>query len=283
VSLPRVRAVIGLAVACLLAACTEAQSGRLTVVAALYPLAFAAEEVGGLGPEVIDLTPPGSEAHDVEVSFEDRTALESAGLVLYLGDIGFQPQIERAVEDAAGEVVVAAEGIDGEDPHVWLDPVAFAETADRVAEGYANVDPDNADGYHSRAAELRGRLEAIDERYRTTLDDCRLGTLLVTHEAFGYLAQRYGLEQAGLAGLSPEGEPTAAALAEAEALVRDGRVEAVFYEETEEGRRIAEAVGDDLGISALPLATLESRPAEGDYLTVMEANLVSLAEGLGCG
>ena len=253
------------------------------MVAALYPLAFAAEEVGGLGPEVIDLTPPGSEAHDVEVSFEDRTALESAGLVLYLGDIGFQPQIERAVEDAAGEVVVAAEGIDGEDPHVWLDPVAFAETADRVAEGYANVDPDNADGYHSRAAELRGRLEAIDERYRTTLDDCRLGTLLVTHEAFGYLAQRYGLEQAGLAGLSPEGEPTAAALAEAEALVRDGRVEAVFYEETEEGRRIAEAVGDDLGISALPLATLESRPAEGDYLTVMEANLVSLAEGLGCG
>jgi zinc transport system substrate-binding protein len=110
-----------------------------------------------------------------------------------------------------------------------------------------------------------------------------LRTLLVTHEAFGYLAERYGLEQLGLAGLSPEGEPTAESLVQAEALVRNGQVDAVFYEETEEGRRIGESVGDDLGIPAVPLATLESRPSSGNYLTVMESNLDALAEGLGCG
>jgi zinc transport system substrate-binding protein len=277
-----VQVVTGLAAACLLTSCAESEENGLTVVASVYPLAFAAEQVGGPGADVIDLTPPGSEAHDVELSFEDRTALESADLVLYLGDIGFQPQIERAVEDASGEVLVAAGAIQSEDPHVWLDPVSFTDSVERVAEGYARVDAEQAEEHRSRAVELRRQLEALDERYRTTLDGCRLRTLLVTHEAFGYLAERYGLEQAGLAGISPEGEPTAASLEQAEALVREGRVEAIFYEETEEGRRIAEAVGDDLAIPARPLATLESRPREGNYLTVMESNLDSLAEGLGC-
>jgi zinc transport system substrate-binding protein len=269
--------------AALLPSCTGAQSAGLTVVASFYSLAFAAEQVGGLGVEVIDLTPPGSEAHDVELSFEDRTALESADLVLYLGDIGFQPQIEGAVRDATGEVVVAARTIEADDPHVWLDPLAFAEMADRVAEGYVRVDESRADGYRTRAETLQARLETLDERYRSTLADCQTRTILVTHDAFGYLADRYELEQVGLAGISPEGEPTSDSLVQAEALVREGKVNAVFYEETDEGRRIAEAVAQDLGISASPLATLESRPPEGNYLTVMESNLDSLAEGLGCG
>jgi zinc transport system substrate-binding protein len=265
-----------------LPSCNGRSGNGLTVVASFYSLAFAAEQVGGAGVEVIDLTPPGSEAHDVELSFEDRTALETADLVLYLGDIGFQPQIERAVDDASGEVVVAA-SIEGDDPHVWLDPLAFAEMTERAAKGYARVDEDREGEYRTRAEKLRARLETLDEQYRTTLADCRSHTILVTHDAFGYLADRYGLEEVGLAGISPEGEPTSESLIQAEALVRDGDVDAVFYEETEEGRRIAETVGQDLGIPALPLATLESRPPEGNYLTVMEANLDSLAGGLGCG
>lgn len=273
---------LALALVAALPSCESGSGNGLTVVASFYSLAFTAEQVGGAGVEVIDLTPPGSEAHDVELSFEDRTALESADLVLYLGDIGFQPQIEGAVGDATGEVVVAA-SIKGNDPHVWLDPLAFAEMAERTAEGYARVDEDRDGEYRTRAEKLRARLETLDEQYRTTLADCRSHTILVTHDAFGYLADRYGLGQVGLAGISPEGEPTSESLIQAEALVRDGDVDAVFYEETEEGRRIAETVGQDLGIPALPLATLESRPPEGNYLTVMEANLDSLAEGLGCG
>jgi zinc transport system substrate-binding protein len=276
-------ALLGPGLVALLVSCTSGNGERLTVVASFYSLAFAAEQVGGPGVEVIDLTPPGSEAHDVELSFEDRTDLETADLVLYLGDIGFQPQIERAVGDATGEVVVAARTIDDDDPHVWLDPLAFAEMAERAAEGYARVDEARAGEYRVRASKLRSRLVRLDDDYRQGLADCQSHTILVTHNAFGYLADRYGLEQVGLAGISPEGEPTSESLIQAEALVRDGEVDAVFYEETEEGRRIAETVGQDLGAPALPLATLESRPREGDYLTAMEANLDSLAEGLGCG
>lgn len=279
---PRTAPIV-LGLAALLPSCEGGSSDGLTVVASFYSLAFAAEQVGGADVEVIDLTPPGSEAHDVDLSFKDRAVLGSADLVVYLGEIGFQPQIERAVPDARGEVVVGAASIEGDDPHVWLDPLIFAEMTDRVAEGYARADEGRADAYRTRAEALRARLQTLHERYEATLTNCRLETILVTHDAFRYLADRYGLEQVGLAGVSPEGEPTAESLVHADELVREGDVEAIFYEETEEGRRIAQTVGDDLGIPALPLATLESRPARGNYVTVMQANLDSLAQGLGCG
>ncbi|MGH2711795.1 MAG: metal ABC transporter substrate-binding protein, partial [Actinomycetota bacterium] len=122
----------------------------------------------------------------------------------------------------------------------------------------------------------------LDQRFEAGLSDCETKEMIVSHEAFGYLADRYGLTQVGLAGLEPEGEPTAAALQQAVDLLRAGDAKAVFYEASEEARRIAEAVASDAGVQALPLNTLESEPSQGDYLTTMEENLASLREGLVC-
>jgi zinc transport system substrate-binding protein len=273
------RAVAGFAIALAAMACAPAAGGERTVVASFYPLAFAADRIAGPGWEVIDLTPPGTEAHDVELTIEDRAAIEDADVVLYLGDIGFQPQVEAAVREADGQVVAVAEveppgGTDEQiDPHLWLDPARFGAMADRIA---------RALGGGAAAPELRSQLEDLDQRYRAGLEECRFRTMLVSHEAFGYLADRYALEQVGLAGLEPEAEPGAADLAEAQALVEDGRAGAIFYEVGGETRRVAETLADDLGVPALPLATLESQPRSGDYLSVMEENLESLREGLGC-
>jgi zinc transport system substrate-binding protein len=267
------------AAALLATACSEAGAGQRTVVASIYPLAFAADRIVGPGWEVIDLTPPGTEAHDVELTLEDRAAIEDADVVLHLGVPGFQPQVDRAVQDSTGDAVAvwdrrpppASEGV--VDPHAWLDPVRFAGMVGRIG---------SALGRPGATADLRADLEALDVRYREGLADCRSHTLVVSHEAFGYLANRYGLEQVGLAGLEPEGEPTADALREAaEALAAAGGG-AVFYEAGEEARRIAETVASDAGVPALPLATLESAPPAGDYLSVMDDNLESLRRGLGC-
>jgi zinc transport system substrate-binding protein len=273
-------------------ACAGQGGDRKTTVASLYPLAFAAQRVAGDGWEVVDLTPPGTEAHDVELSIRDRAALDDAELVLYLGDLGFQPQVEAAVEETPAEVVRAAEGLDllegheeeGElfDPHVWLDPASFSAIVERTADGLAEVDPDGADGYRTRAAELVSDLDAVDSRYREGLSDCRSDTLVVSHEAFGYVAARYGLKQLGLAGLEPEGEPTVATLEEAAATLSAGDARAVFYEAGEEARRIAETVAADAGVIPLPLSTLESEPPSGDYLSVMDDNLEALRRGLEC-
>ena len=263
--------------------CSDApQEDRLTVAASFYPLAFAAQRIAGAEAEVIDLTPPGTEAHDVELSLEDRTAVEEADVLLYLGDIGFQPQIEAAAADATGRVVpVGPTGLD-EDPHFWLSPQELARSVGEVADGIAAADPERRDAYTEAAAALEAELGALHEEFAAALTDCTHSTMIVTHEAFGWMASAYGLEQMGLAGISPEGEPTADRLRQAERLVTAGQAGAVFYEETDEGRRTGEAVAADLGVPALPLATLESQPPEGDHLTVMRNNLSSLVEGLSC-
>ncbi len=291
-----------LTIAALFAAgCSEATGNGRSVVASFYSLAYASERIAGSDVRVTDLTPPGGEAHDVELSFEQRSAIEDADVVLYLGDIGFQPQVEDSVRDASGIVVDVTEGIElleghaheedeaaeqnGEpafDAHVWLDPVLFRDIVGKIADALSEADSGRAADYEDNARALSDELTDLDRTYQEALATCEVTEMIVSHEAFGYVAHRYGLEQHGLAGLEPEGEPTATALQEAADLLRSEGAKAVFYEASDEAKRIAESVASDAGVEALPLHTLESRPEDGDYLTVMEDNLESLREGLGC-
>lgn len=278
---------------CALAACSEAAATRRTVVASIYPLAWAAERITGPDWEVVDLTPPGVEAHDVELSLEARAELETADLVVYLGDIGFQPQLENAVDEADGRVIAMADLLlhppetgppEGSDPHLWLSPGTMRTVSSLIANELMELDPQNGGTYRQRAEQVKAELASLEERFATTLDLalCRYDTAVVSHEAFNYLIGRYGFDQFGLAGLQPEGEPTAARMGRAGDLLQEGRAGAVFYEPEEESRRIAESLAADHGVSAYPLSTLESEPETGDYLAVMEDNLETLRQGLGC-
>jgi zinc transport system substrate-binding protein len=256
--------------------CTGGAADRNTVVASFYPLAFAAERVADEDWEVVDLTPPGTEAHDVELSLEDRAAIEDAEVVLYLGDYGFQPQVEAAAREAPGTVVAVgvSSGEDlSADPHVWLDPGHMSVIVEEVAAAIP--------GASDRG--LRSELVALSDRYAAGLASCRFRTMIVPHEAFGYLADSFRLTQFGLAGVDPEGEPGAARLARAHQLLTSGRAGAVFYEAGGESEDVAETVAADAGVPALPLSTLESEPPQGSYLSVMEDNLESLRRGLDCG
>jgi zinc transport system substrate-binding protein len=264
----------------------EARDGR-TIVASVYPFAFAAERIAGPDWEVIDLTPPGAEAHDLELTLEQRNEIQSAAVVVYLGDFGFQPQVEQAVKEAEGEVIDGTLNgtipiVKGADPHLWLDPLYLGNVADEIAGVLDDLDPGRAPDYTTNSAPLFPRLFALSDRYVAELRQCRYDTMIVSHEAFEYIALNFDLDQFGLAGVTPEAEPAAARLAEARALIRAGDAGAVFYEEHDDAKRIAETFADDVGVPALPLSTLESRPVEGDYLSVMEDNLESLREGLQC-
>lgn len=263
-------------------AATTGTSGPETVVAAFYPIAYAAEQIGGSRLEVRNLTPAGAEPHDLELTPSDVRAIDAAALVLYLGD-GFMPALETAVSQRRGRSVdlLAGPGPVGEasrrDPHIWLDPVRYAAMVRRIG---------TALGDRPAAARLARRLAVLDAAYRRGLAQCARRQVVTSHAAFGYLAARYGLKQVPLEGLAPEAEPSARALERLVEFVRRSGATTVFFE-TLVSPKLAQTVAREAGATTAVLDPLEGlgsdELARGDnYFSVMRANLAALRQGLGC-
>ncbi len=278
-----------------------ADGGRLQVAAGFYPYAFLAERVGGEGVAVTNLTKPGGEPHDLELTPRQVGALTSTDLVVF--SEGFQPAVDEAVEqqaaDRAFDVLSAVElregeahadeedhehadeGHGGADPHVWLDPQRLAAIGTALGDRLAELDPDGAQGYRTRAQELGTELAALDDELRAGLETCERRQVVTSHDAFGYLADAYGLEQVAVAGLSPEDEATPQRLAEVAAQAQEGGVTTIFFEELV-SPKVAEALAREVGATATVLSPLEGAPETGDYVTAMRDNLATLRTALGC-
>jgi zinc transport system substrate-binding protein len=261
------------------------------VVAGFYPLYEAARRVGGHRAEVTNLTPVGVEPHDLELSPAQVDRINDADLVLYLGQ-GFQPALERAAGRSKGKSVdllaplpLTREG-DEADPHVWLDPVLMTRLVEELESAFSDADPAGRSAFAANGAAYRQELGALDGEYRTGLDGCARRLVVTSHEAFGYLARRYGLEQQAIAGLSPEAEPEPQHLAELADLVRRSGTTTVFSEALV-SPRVAETLAREAGVGTAVLNPVEglSDDEQGSgktYLSVMRENLVALQAALGC-
>ena len=265
------------------AGCGGGDSGsNRTVVAAFYPLAWAAEQVAGDSVEVVNLTPPGAEPHDVELSPGDVGAVREAMLVIYLGG-GFQPALEDAIDRRDG---VSEDVLYGDvDPHIWLDPVRFARSVAGIAHVMAlNFEELRVD--IATASPTLRRLQQLDAAYRRGLADCDRRTIVTTHAAFGQLARRYGLTELSLAGRSPESEPTPRELEELIEKVRDSDATTIFTEPLVSDE-VAETVAREADVEVATLDPVEGLSQERldageDYFSVMRSNLAALREALGC-
>ncbi|MCI0687700.1 MAG: metal ABC transporter substrate-binding protein [Sporichthyaceae bacterium] len=284
-----------------------ADDGRPTVLAAFYPLAFVAEQVGGPNVRVTNLTTPGVEPHDLELTPRQVGAIYDADLVLYLK--GFQPALDEAIEQAGGRsleisMVVPLAEASGEpdghedgatgtpdehghgadrDPHFWLDPSRLAIAADAVAGQLSAVAPDQSGAFAQRADQLKNRLTALDDEFRAGLTGCQRTEFVTAHDAFGYLARRFGLVQVPIAGIEPDQEPSAARLQEIQQLVRDHHTTTIFFE-TLLSADLAETIARDTGATTAVLDPVEGikDTAASDYFSVMRANLAALRKALSC-
>ena len=275
---------------------------QVTVAAGFYPIEFVVGRIGGDRVAVEGLTPPGADAHDLELGARQTARISDADLLVHLS--GFQPAVDEAAGqagDKAFDVTSAVElrsgfeelGHEGEehegeakaggetDPHVWLDPTLLATIGEAVADRLAAVDPDGAADYRARAAELQTELGQLDTEFREGLDQCARTEMVVSHNAFGYLAARYGLEQVGISGLSPEEEPSPARVAEAARYAKENGVTTIFFE-TLVSPAVAETVASEVGATTAVLDPLEGQPEGGDYLSGMRSNLQALRTALDC-
>jgi zinc transport system substrate-binding protein len=258
---------------------SSGNDGRLDVVAAFYPLAFAAERIGGDRVSVTNLTPAGAEPHDVELTPQDVAEVQRADVVLYLSQ-GFQPALERALEGARGEKVDVLEGLPVRAPgdaHVWLDPTLFARVVARV--GKALDAP-------AAARALESDLRRLDDEYRAGLRSCRVHRLVTAHAAFGYLADRYHLRPISITGLEPGTEPGAKTLVDLTERIRRYHVSTVFAEKLV-SPELAETLAREAGVTVAVLDPIEGLTDDEagrgeDYFSLMRRNLAALRKALGC-
>ncbi|MFI6639814.1 metal ABC transporter substrate-binding protein [Streptomyces sp. NPDC050504] len=295
--------------------------GKLDVVASFYPMQYLAERIGGEHVSVSTLTKPGVEPHDLELSPRQTARLGEADYVLYLK--GVQPAVDKAIDqsgvkhrtDAAtltsleshgasaghdhgpdehgdehgdGEEHDGDHGHDhgsegGKDPHIWLSPVKYAEVAKGVGASLEKADPDNAAAYRKNTTALVGELTALDKKFETGLKTTATRTFITTHSAFGYLAERYHLEQESISGIDPESDPSPARIKELQGVAAKDKVSTVFFE-TLASDKTAKTLAKDTGLKTDvldPLEGITDKSKGADYIEVMESNLTALQKALG--
>lgn len=280
------------------AACSSsgADDGKLDVVAAFYPLAEAARQVGGDAVTVHDLTPAGVEPHDLELKPSDLGRIRSADLILYLGG-GFQPALEDAIAALpdrsdvldllrGGPALREVGAGDPVDPHVWLDPQRFLDIVERVAARLGPLLPDRRAELTLRADDYAAMLTKLDGDMERTLITCKRKEFVTTHAAFGYLASRYNLEQIPISGVEPEADPSPRRLEDVARIAEDRAVTTIYFE-TLVSPRVAEAIARTVGAKTAVLNPIEGLTDEQarageNYVSLMRANLAALVEGLGC-
>ena len=278
------------------------EDGKLAIVTTTYPLTFLVQRIGGDRISVVQLIKPGVEAHDFEpapsdirtiagadVFFYNHPALEGWALAAASATGSGPPNaiqtvnIESQGEDHGGQAIDDANF----DPHVWLNPLHAQKQAEKITAALVTADPGGSAAYMRNADDLDAELREIDELIATRLSGCALDTVIVSHLAYGHMAERYGFNQVGLAGLSPEFESGPSHIASVITLIDDLGIKHILQEPIV-SRRLAETVAAETGTGILVLHPLAVRTADearagADYISIMEANAETLRTALQCG
>ncbi|WP_455559511.1 metal ABC transporter substrate-binding protein [Agathobaculum hominis] len=286
---------------------TAADDGRLRVLTSFYPMYDFACKIGGDCIDVTNMVPSGTEPHDWEPSTNDLKNLEKADVFIYNG-ADMEPWAEDLLVSRSDtlRVVEASENVelrttDGEhehahehedadhhhgdfDPHVWLDPENAKIEMEAIRDALCAADPENSTVFQSNYEKYAAELDALDAEFREKLAPLPNRTIVVAHEAFGYLCDAYGLTQVGIEGLSPDSEPDPGRMAEVIDFVREHSISTIFFEELV-SPKVAEAIASETGAQAKMLSPLEGLSDEqaaagADYFSVMHDNLAALMEAL---
>lgn len=298
-----------------LSACSSSSShadennAQITVAASFYPIEEIARRVGGTYIDVVELTPAGQGAHDVQLTAKQLTVLSSASAVFYISD-GFQPDVEKAVASLPSkvipvdllqtvtllDVVAQLDGTEGEtdgevlasgkDPHVWLDPANMIAMTTAVADSLSQLKPEFTTEFNAAAKSYIAELQALGSEIDTKLATCESRALVTSHRAFAYLAKRANVRQVAIAGVNPEEEPSAKSLEAIASFARANKVSTIFFE-TLLPADLAKTLADKVGATADLLDPIEGISSEdlasgASYISIQRDNLSRIAKGLRC-
>lgn len=298
---------LALALVAAAAGCTQGSPPEptgLLIAATPWPLAWLAQSIAP-DAEVRGLGAAGQDPHDLDLAPGDQELLQRADLVVHVGDVGFQPQVERAAGRRDGPVVALAaeagrlalsaphdepgheaddEAEGAVDPHLWFDARTLAAAAPAIAEALGEQDPPNAASYRARAATAAAGLRGLHQQVAALLRGCRVRSAVVSHAAFAYLLTPHGLTQLSVSEGAGHGDPSPGRLAELAATVREQELTAVLAEPVE-GRDAAQTLAREAGVALRDVDSLENPPAEDQalgYPALLRRQAKTFAEVLEC-
>lgn len=280
---------------------------KLLIYASIYPMYDFVKNIGKDKIELKQMLPLGAEPHAWEPTAKLMAELEKADVFIYNG-AGIEPWVDKLTKSIKNEklVVVDAsknvellrlyhhdenddEDSDHEhgqyDPHIWLDPINASKQAESIKNALVKIDNDNKEFYEKNYIDFSDKLKSLDNKYKDELGSLKKRDIVVAHDAFGYLAKRYGLVQIAVRGITPEEEPSSARMAKISETIRDREVKYVFFESLT-SPKLSEVIASETGAKTAVLnpidgLTEDDVKAGKDYLSLMEENLIALKKGLG--
>jgi zinc transport system substrate-binding protein len=288
-------------IAVLCTGCTvtpAANDGTLHVSATIYPLKFLAEEIGKEHVTVDLLTPAGMEPHDFEPTPSDVASIRESAVFFRNGGIDSWADhltsqgvsVRIADLPPIDPLSTGSTNEDGKntpfDPHFWLDPVRMQTEAAIVRDILMQADPKNADLYRSNELKLSGLLSELHQSFQEGLAACHKKDIVVSHNAFRYLAQRYGFTTIAIAGLSPEEEPSAKRLAEITKIIESKQLKYIFFESLVDPK-LSDTIARETGAKTSVLYTIEGLSSQEQqkgetYISLMRKNLQHLRTAMEC-
>ena len=295
---------------------------KIVVATSFYPLTHFTEQVGGDLIEVRQIAAAGADPHSFEPTPSQMRQIFESDMLIYNG-LGQDPYAERMhdeLEQKGIRVLMATELVErmsyehedhdehedehddhdeeeehdehddhahGEwDPHVWLDPQRVQHIVEAIASELAEIDPSHASQFHNNADVYIAQLRALDQDMLTGLSSCALDAIIVSHDAYRYLANRYGFHTLEIAGLSPSAQPSPARLAELTEIAEEEGIHHVFFE-THVSPALSQTLAQEIGAETLVLHSIEAltqqeRSAGKTYIDLQRANLENLRTALEC-
>jgi zinc transport system substrate-binding protein len=274
----------------------QASSGKLTVVATIFPLADFVKNVAGDKVEVVTLLPAGASPHTYEPTPGDMKAVARATLLVVNG-AGLDFWVEKLKKGAGDNlvevdtsVVLAEEGLllsgddhdeGGVNPHYWLDPVLAQKQIETIASALAVADPDNKDFYLDNAASYIRELKSLDKEIGETTGEFSVREFISFHASWTYFAKRYDLVEAAVIEEAPGKDPTPDEQGRIIDLARELNVKAIFAE-PQFSTKVADAIAEDSGVNVLMLDPIGGPGLEGrdGYIALMEYNVGQMGKAM---
>lgn len=294
------------AILLLLAACTtHQQTEELVVGTTFFPLQELTKAVVGSEGAVLSLVPPGVEPHSFEASPRVIAQMSQANAYVSLG-IEFEAFEERLLESLPSSVIIipSATGIalieiedsneekahdededdqghEGVDPHIWLSLTNAQQMVENIRAKLSSEFPEKADAFNTNALEYTQQLLQLDEEFREELASCEKNSILVTHDAYSYLAKDYGFRTISISGISPEVEPTPGQIKLLVDEAREHNIKYIFFEELVDPR-VANTIAREVGAKTLVLSPIEGGEKGATFLSLMRENKENLKIAMEC-